>query len=129
MAKACLVDLSDTSLNAADMSLIGKWINRHRLNFTAFTFDGAVVLDGAVAEYVGRVYDTIYAIRVDNMEYLLPAENVPLRELVRSMVNSMSPVKSLTLGEHIATNCPWHPDDRCPDCGWPTLKFGIRVRW
>lgn len=106
--------LSDNSLIAADMSLMGKWVNRHRLNFTAFTLtnrmdgrfyvsfttggclgscelsrvgtmvDGAVVLDGAVAEYVGRVYDTIYAIRVGNTEYLLPAESVPAFERERN---------------------------------------------
>lgn len=102
--------LSESSLIAADMSLIGKWVNRHRLNHSAFTFanrmdgrfdvgfstggclggcemsrvgtmvDGAVVLDGAVAEYSGPVYDTIYAIRVNNRECLLPAANVPAFE-------------------------------------------------
>jgi len=100
-------NLSDRSLIATDISLSGEWTTRRRLNHTAFTFskrpdgkydvqfstggclggceltriatlsDGAIILDGAVAEYVPRTYDTLYAIRIDNDEYLLPAENVP----------------------------------------------------
>jgi len=100
-------NLSDRSLIATDISLSGEWATRRRLSHTAFTFakrpdgqygvqfstggclggceltriatfsDGAIMLDGAVAEYVPRTYDTIYAIRIDNDEYLLPAESVP----------------------------------------------------
>lgn len=106
--------LSDLSLIATDVALPGEWTTRRRLNHTAFTFaerpdgqydvqfstggclggceltriaklsDGAIMLDGAVAEYVPRTYETLYAIRIDNDEYLLPAESVSdfERELV-----------------------------------------------
>jgi len=98
--------ITDRSLLATDIALNGKWTTRRRLNHTAFTFakltdgkydvqfstggclggcnlsrvgtlsDGVLVLDGAVAEYVPRTYDTLYAIRIDDADYLLPAESV-----------------------------------------------------
>jgi hypothetical protein len=36
-----------------------------------------VTLDRAVAEYTGYTYDTLYAIRLNAGEYLLPAASVP----------------------------------------------------
>ncbi len=98
---------TDPSLIATDIALSGEWTTRRRLNHTTFKFakradgkydvqfstsgcfggceltriaeisDGAIMLDGAVAEYVSRTYDILYSIRVDNIEYLLPAESVP----------------------------------------------------
>ncbi len=99
--------ITDRSLIATDIALNGESTTRHRLNHTAFTFvkrkdgkydvqfstggclggceltriaefsHGVIILDGAVAEYVPRTYDTLYAIRIDNDEYLLPAESLP----------------------------------------------------
>lgn len=105
--RSALPTLTDASLIATDISLAGEWMRRARLNHAAFTFveridqrydvrfstggclggcefsriatvtEGVIVLDGTVAEYVPRTYDTIYAIRVDGGEFLLPAESVP----------------------------------------------------
>lgn len=99
--------LSDRSLIAADLSLSGEWTTRGRLSGSTFLFaqrpdgaydaqfstggcfggceltriarfsEGAIRLDGAVAEYVPRTYDALYAVRIENVEYLLPAESVP----------------------------------------------------
>lgn len=98
--------VTDRSLIATDIALSGEWTTRRRLNHTAFTFvertdgkydvqfstggclggcklsrvgtlsEGVLVLDRAVAEYVPRTYDTLYAIRIDDIEYLLPADSV-----------------------------------------------------
>lgn len=97
----------DSSMIATEIDLNGEWTTRRRLNHAAFAFaertdgkydvqfstggccggcnlsrvgtfiDGVLVLDGAVAEYLPRTYDTLYAIRIDDAEYLLPAESVP----------------------------------------------------
>ena len=36
--------------------------------------NGVISLDGAIAEYRPRTYDTLYVISVDGAEYLLPAQ-------------------------------------------------------
>ena len=98
--------ITDRSLIATDIALNGGWTTRRRLSHTAFTFvkrtdgkydvrfstggclggcnlsrvgtlsDGVLVLDGAVAKYVPRTYDTMYAVRIDDADYLLPAASV-----------------------------------------------------
>lgn len=50
---------------------------------TASIRDGVVTLDGAVAEYTPRTYDTLYLVSVEGWEYLLPAPCVP--EFERSL--------------------------------------------
>ncbi len=98
--------LADRSFIHTEISVIGHWHTQRRLSHTEFTFDprtdgrydvrfrtggcgggcelsrtatltdGVISLDGAVVEYSRKTYDTIYVIRVDTDEYLLPAENV-----------------------------------------------------
>ncbi len=98
--------LNDRSLIDTEISLTGQWRTTRRLSHTEFTFiprtdgrydvrfraggcgggcelsrtatitDGVILFDGAVVEYSRKTYDTIYAVRVDADEYLLPAENV-----------------------------------------------------
>ncbi len=98
--------LTDLSLIPTDVDLNGEWATRRRLNHTTFKFskradgkydvqfttggclggcelmrtaecsEGTIVLDGAVAEYMPRTYNTLYAIRIDDAEYLLPADNL-----------------------------------------------------
>lgn len=98
--------ITDRSLIATDIALNGEWTTRRRFNHTAFTFvkrtdgrydvqfstggcfggcklsrigtlsEGVIVLDGAVAEYLPRTYDTLFAIRIESVDYLLPAESV-----------------------------------------------------
>lgn len=98
--------LHDKSIIATDAAIAGAWICRHRLDRSSFVFtgrpdgqfdadfstsgclggctlkrtarfDGGVIrLDSAVAEYVPRTYDTIYAVCIQGTEYLLPAERL-----------------------------------------------------
>ena len=98
--------LNDRSLIYKEMSLTGIWHTPRRLSRTEFTFDprtdgrydvrfrtggcsggcelsrtstlvdGVILFDGAVVEYSRKTYDTMYAVRVDTNEYLLPAVNV-----------------------------------------------------
>lgn len=99
-------ELPDHSILASEIDLSGQWargglLARSHLSFTArpdssydLQFDtggcggscelarvatclgGVVALDAAVAEYSGSVYSTLYAIRIQDREYLLPAESV-----------------------------------------------------
>lgn len=99
--------LTDESIIAKDADITGTWISSHRLNRSAFTFSrrddgrfdtdfstsgclggcdlrrtasvnkGVIGLDAAVAEYIPRTYNTLYVIRIDGTEYLLPAEWLP----------------------------------------------------
>ena len=96
----------DRSLIATDIALNGTWTTRRRLSYTQFTFvrrrdgkynvqfstggclggcrlsrvgtlsEGVLVLDGAVAEYGRRTYDTLYTVRIGGVDCLLPAESV-----------------------------------------------------
>lgn len=99
-------DLADASRLAADFALDGAWERRGHLHGSSLVFQqasesqlvatfstagclgscqltrnveliaGLVTLDGAVAEYGGGTYDTLVAIRVDDVDYLLPATSV-----------------------------------------------------
>jgi hypothetical protein len=103
---ASVARLTDESILAADAVIAGSWIRRHRLNRSTFVFtprpdgrldvrfatggclggcefvriasfaNGVISLDGAIAEYLPRTYDTLYVIRVDGAEYLLPAQGL-----------------------------------------------------
>ena len=103
----------DRSLIATDIALSGTWTTRRRLTYTEFTFvrrrdgrydvqfstggclggcrlsrvgtlsEGVLVLNGAVAEYGLRTYDTLYTVRIGGVDCLLPAENV--RDFERAM--------------------------------------------
>ena len=98
--------LNDRSLIDTEVSLTGQWQTPRRLSHTEFTFeprtdgrynvrfrtggcgggcelsrtatltDGVIVFDGAVVEYSRKTYDTMVAMRLDNVQYLLPAESV-----------------------------------------------------
>jgi hypothetical protein len=104
--KGPLATLSDPSLLAPDVDLSGQWVNRGRRSHAFFRFterapgsfdvlfstggclgrceltrtaefkEGVLTLDGAVAEYAPRTYDTLYVIRLNAREYLLPAVSV-----------------------------------------------------
>ena len=99
-------ELADRSILAAEIDLSGEWsrggrLAKSQLSFTArsdSSYDlqfntggcggscelarvatcsgGVITLDAAVAEYSDRVYTTLYAIRLEDREYLLPAESV-----------------------------------------------------
>jgi hypothetical protein len=48
-----------------------------QLSRTAALSSGTIALDGAVVEYSsGPTYDTLYALRIDDTDYLLPAPSV-----------------------------------------------------
>ena len=98
--------LTDSSMIAVDMDVAGEWLNKRRLDRSALKFtklseqqfdvdfdtsgcvggcrfsrkasarDGVITFDGAVAEYSGRTYNTLYAIRVAGADYLAPADDV-----------------------------------------------------
>jgi len=98
--------LADQSLLATDVELAGKWSNHHRLTRSSFAFsktsdrgydadfitggclggcrlsrtasvqNGVVTLDRAVAEYILRTYNTLYAVRIDGQEYQVPAYGI-----------------------------------------------------
>ncbi|MCL4205059.1 MAG: hypothetical protein KJ000_21470 [Pirellulaceae bacterium] len=98
--------LTDESILAADADIAGRWIRWHRLNRSTLFFlprpdgrfdvrfatagcgggcefvriasfaNGVIRLDGAIAEYGPRTFDTLHPIRVDGAEYLLPAHGL-----------------------------------------------------
>ena len=99
-------NLKDGSLLDTEVSLAGQWHTPRRLSHTEFTFDlrtdgrynvrfraggcgggcelsrtatltdGVILFDGAVVEYSRKTYNSMVAIRLDNVQYLLPAESV-----------------------------------------------------
>jgi len=97
--------LSDASLIAGDAVLHGEWRRegrreRHVYHFsgradgtfgvyfttnnhgtcdfsrTATFSEGVINLDKAVAHAMGEAYDTLYAVRIDGADYLIPAPHV-----------------------------------------------------
>jgi hypothetical protein len=95
--------LDDVALIATDINIAGDWLERGRHHSTSFSFSplasgsfdaqfkthgcsggaafsrqatwraGTIRLDRAVADILGRTYDTLYAMRLDGTEYLLPS--------------------------------------------------------
>jgi len=98
--------LAEPSLLSRDCELSGDWIDRGKYHRNAFSFrrrsddrysvdfttngcmggiglervsccdKGVITLNAPVAEYSWRTYDLLYAICVDETDYLLPAESV-----------------------------------------------------
>lgn len=103
---ADVATLSDESIIVTDPDIAGTWTCRHRMDGSEFTFSrrgdgqfdvdfstsgclgkcdlrraakidkGIIRLDAAVAEYRTRTYNTLYVIRIDGSEYLLPADGL-----------------------------------------------------
>lgn len=108
--------VSNPALLVDDIRLAGTWVCKQRLTSSSFEFTptnrrgfvaqfsthgclggcelrrgatfsgGTIRLDDAVAEYRPRTYDTLYAVQIDGVEYLLPEHSVPMfeRELTSS---------------------------------------------
>lgn len=106
--------LADRAILSPQVDLSGTWSCRHRRDDTTFTFSprrdgrfevdfttggclgscrleriatvdqGVIRLDRAVAEYLPRTYDRLYAIRLDGTDYLLPEPSVPEFERERA---------------------------------------------
>jgi hypothetical protein len=106
---------SEGDLIATGVDLSGEWTNEGPYTHTSFRFsnrrdvhydaaistggclggcdfsrsatmyDGLIRLNSAVAEYDVRTYDTLFAIRVGENHYLLPADSVP--DFERSFVS------------------------------------------
>ena len=106
---------ADSSMIASNVDLAGEWINEHRLTRSSFVFtkrsqqqydaqfatsgclgggrfprvasvnDGVVTLDEAVAEYMPSTYNTLYAFRVGEADYLVPADGI--REFERLLAS------------------------------------------
>ncbi len=119
---------ADPSLLATDIDLAGEWINDGLRTYSSFVFtkrgpgqygvqftthgclggcklsrmaslsDGIISLDGAVAEYVPRTYNTLYAIRVDNLIYLVPADGI--REFERSRASGSDKWRRYAFSRH-----------------------------
>jgi hypothetical protein len=98
--------LPDSLVRSTDLTLTGEWVSRAHLTRSSFVFapgnddnydaqfstsgclggcklsrsarltEGVIKLNGAVAEYIPRTYDTLYGIRIGADDYLLPAVSV-----------------------------------------------------
>ena len=96
----------DSSLIPTELDLAGEWTNEHRLTRSSFVFTkrsqqeydalfatsgclggcrlprvasvnkGAVTLNEPVAEYMPRTYNVLYAIRIGEADYLVPADGI-----------------------------------------------------
>ena len=104
---------ADATSIATQIDITGEWSHRQRLASSSFTFTkrsehqyaalfatsgclggcqmariasvqaGIITLDGAVAEYLPRTYNTLYAVHVDQTDYLVP--DVSLRDFEQAL--------------------------------------------
>jgi len=79
---------------------------------TATVRDGVTTLSSAVAEYLPRTYNTLYMVRVDDADYLVPADGIrDFENEARIVFEALSQLRgpALKLAQTLSLEMGWFP--------------------